>query len=479
MSSKLPKSDSTWVETELFSANFDEKRINKRFQTIARELAERPSFPINQASTDWAATKAAYRFFENTKVSCSAIFSPHLENTKMRMEGHKKVIIAQDSSTVDFSRHKTTEGLGELTKFSDGGTIKGLLVHSALAMTEKGVPLGLTYHKIWPRLQQKKKGHDHTKIPIHQKESFKWIKGLRESAALKGKDTELIVVCDREADIYELFEEAIDLEVGLVVRLQHNRVIHDEKNESFMKIHEHLSLVKPCGKVEVIIPSSGSRVKRTAEMKVSYSSVTLTKAPRNIETPRTRRRTDLQISIVELAEKNPKEGHSPLHWILLTTLPITSFEEAKSVMGFYKLRWNIELFFKTLKSGCNVEDCRLNAGDKLMKYITLLSIIAWRLHWMTFLNRAEPDASCETILTPSEWKALWLKHHKKQIKAKQMKPIPPDTPLTVREAIRWIAMEGGFLGRKGDKEPGIITLWKGWLELGPAVEMWELLNGMF
>ncbi len=146
------------------------------------------------------------------------------------------------------------------------------------------------------------------------------------------------------------------------------------------------------------------------------------------------------------------------------------------MVRIYKMRWHIELYFKSLKTGCGVEKCRLQSAQKLIHYIALQSIIAWRILWMTFVNRADPTVSCDNFLTKNEWKVLWLKKHSRQIKAGQIKATPPELPTSTNEAIRWIAMQGGFLGRKGDGEPGQITIWRGWLDLMAAVDLYEVLN---
>jgi IS4 transposase len=472
--SKAVTEDASWIETELSSANFNELRLNKRFKILAKELSQQPSLPINQASSDWAAAKAAYRFFQNAKVDYQKIIHPHILNTALRIQGHERVVVIQDSSCLDFSKHHKTSGLGMMHKFSDGDELKGLMLHATLALTEKGLPLGLLSEKMWAREKQTVKGHDHVKLPMKEKESFRWIEGLRDANALIPEATEMIMVCDREADIYELFEEAIDLNAGLVVRLNHDRVLEDEEIEG-LRIYDRLGLEKSFFKIKVDIPSSGKRFSRTVELEVRFSKVTLASRPHGIKVPQTAHRSDLDLWVVDLREKYPANGEDALVWTLISTLEINDKKTALEIMHYYKMRWTIELYFKTLKTGCNIESCRMNNARKLMSYISLQSIFAWRLLWMTFLNRNCPELSCETVLTENEWKTLWLKKNRRKIKSGELKPEPPKTPPTVYEAIRWIAMLGGFLGRTNDGEPGMITIWRGWLQLLSAVEVYDLL----
>lgn len=468
------KEDGSWVESELTFADFSELRLNKRFQILAKQLAEFPTLSINKASTDWAASKAAYRFFQNPKVNYQKIIEPHILSTALRTKGHDRIVVVQDTSFIDFSKHTKTSDLGRLHTFVDGDELKGLALHAGLALTEKGLPLGLIFEKMWARQKQNIKGHEHTKISIEEKESFRWLEALRQANELAHEDTEVIMVCDREADIYELFEESLDLGMGLVVRLQHDRVLDDEEFGE-LRILDRLGLEKICGTVTIEIPSSGARKARKAELQIRFTKVTLASCPRGIKTKRVAHRSDIDLWVVDLREANPPKGIEPLCWTLVSTLEVNGKEDALQIMRYYKMRWTIEIYFKTLKSGCGIELCRLDDGLKLMSYIALKSVIAWRLLWMTYLNRHTPEVSCEIFLTESEWKTLWLKKHSRKIKSGEMQPIPPKNPPTVYEAVRWIAMQGGFLGRKGDGEPGIKSIWTGWLKLMSAVDVYEML----
>jgi hypothetical protein len=135
---------------------------------------------------------------------------------------------------------------------------------------------------------------------------------------------------------------------------------------------------------------------------------------------------------------------------------------------WYCQRWQIEVFHKVVKSGCGVEDCRLQTIDRLQNYIALMCVVAWRLHWLTYTSRVHPDLPCTVVLTPVEWQALYVRIHKTTRL--------PESPPTVYQAIRWIAQLGGFLGRKRDGEPGIVVLWRGWQRLHDISDTWLLAN---
>lgn len=470
---KPSRDDGSWIRDEMISADFGDLRLNKRFNILARELASKPSLSINNASTDWAASKAAYRFFDNPKVTPELVLSPHYLSTELRCESHATILAIEDTTVLDFTSHVKTKGLG-LTGVREGFEHKGLHVHTTLAVTEAGLPLGLLDVQTWARKRQKLTGHAHVKIPIEKKESFRWIKAA-QAAVSRASKSKVIVVCDREGDIFELFEEIIDLESDCVIRLQHDRIAVDEAND-YLRVSDELALEPVIGETRVEIPQNGSRPARAARMEIKFASLSLSAHGRGPKTVQNRNRQDLELCVVDLWEITPPKGVASLHWRLFTTLNVKTKSEALRVVDIYRKRWMVESYFKALKTGTNVEKARLASAEKLECYLSLLMVVAWRILWMTHLNRHAPQESAETMLTTSEWRALWLQRHRRYIREGKMKPIPPDTPPTVYEAVRWIAMQGGFLGRKGDKEPGLITIWRGWLSLQTAVEMYEIMN---
>jgi len=173
-------------------------------------------------------------------------------------------------------------------------------------------------------------------------------------------------------------------------------------------------------------------------------------------------------AILVREENPPPEIDEPIEWLLLTNTSVQNFEEAVRVIGWYSCRWHIELFHKILKSGCTVEACRLQKAERLHNYIALMSVVAWRLHWLTYFNRTDPHLPCTVILTATEWQALYRRIHRT--------PSLPASPPTVRQAVRWIAQLGGFLGRKRDGEPGITVIWRGWQRLQDMADTWSLVN---
>lgn len=465
--------NSSWAIEELSKVNFGDKRLDKRFLKVASSQALKPASSINAANNDWSLVKGAYRFFDNIKVTPEKILEPHFANTAHRIYGQEFVVVVNDTSFVDFSSHLMTKGLGTASAIGDY-EVKGVHFHAGLALSHEGTPLGLVYSKLWSREKQTQKGHNHVKVPMKQKESYRWIECLERTKELLPSGTNALVVGDRESDIYEYFERAIDLEIDVLVRLQHNRVIVDEFGDS-ERINDFFLNEKVKGKIEVKIPGNGSRVARTTEMNIKYGKVCLQGQPRGIRTERVKNRSDLELTVLELTEENPPSKKEALGWTLITTLPVHNLEDAEQVMKYYRMRWTIELYFKSLKTGCNVEKCRLEEAEKLLKFVALCGVIAWRLMWLTWLQREIPYASGELVITEVEWKTLWLKKHREKIKQGLIEAEPPEEVADLSTVTRWIANFGGFIGRKGDGNPGMITIWRGWQRIMDGAEIYEMM----
>ncbi|MGE5527680.1 MAG: IS4 family transposase [Patescibacteria group bacterium] len=168
---------------------------------------------------------------------------------------------------------------------------------------------------------------------------------------------------------------------------------------------------------------------------------------------------------VEAREENVPKGVQALHWLLLTTLPTESFRNAVEKIGWYQQRWKIERLHYILKSGCKIEDLRLETSDRLKRAITLYTVIAWRIAWTTYQARENPSLPCSVAFSKMEWQALWWQVHPRKSL--------PDKPPALKDAVRWLAMLGGFLGRKGDGDPGVKVLWNGLHDLNIGMRFLE------
>jgi hypothetical protein len=451
-----------WVAVEFAGIKLDDARLNRRCQEIAVALARQPEAPINRACEDWADMKAAYHFFANSKVTPERILASHRQRTAARMSEHALVLAVQDTTFFNYNHHPHTEGLGEIGNKTHKQ--KGFGMHSTLAVTPTGMPLGLLTQAFFTRTPDEAT-HQPNKVrqlPIEEKESYKWMQALEQTVELTPPGVEVVTVCDREADIYEMFTTAKDKDAKLLVRASTDRLLVDSEAG---KLWQKVGQQAVAGRLTVQIPKNRHREARRAEVSVRFTPVDL-KPPWR---PNQKKLPGVTLFAILVREENPPEGiDDPIEWLLLTNVGVTSFADAIRVVGWYCCRWQIEIYHKVIKSGCSVEDCRLETADRLQNYIALMSVIAWRLHWMTYVNRTDPDLPCTAVLTVSEWQALYMHIHKTTLL--------PDEPPTVSRAIGWIAQLGGFPGRKRDGKPGVTVIWRGWQRLQDMAATWHLVK---
>ena len=435
-----------WAEEEFGGCRLPDARLNARLLTLARDFYARPTANVPQACSSRAKTKAAYRFLEHEDTTMQTLLQPHYCATQARVSQESIVLAVQDTSSLDYTTHRATEGLGAIGAWAQGP--QGLHLHSTLAFSVQGTPLGFVDVQCWARDPETfgKKALRH-QLPIEQKESYKWLKSYRAVAAVQARcpNTTLVSVGDREADLYELFAEAANHPAGpkLLVRAQHDRQLQDEQARLWQTLQ-----AQPVAGVQVLqLPRQGSRAARAAHLEIRYAAVSLLAPTRHKGAPA------IPLWAVYAQEQHVPAGIKPLEWLLLTTLPVTSFEQALEKLMWYTRRWGIEVLHRTLKSGCRIEQRQLAQADRLEACLAIDLVVAWRIYHLNKLGRERPDAPCTVYFEDAEWKALMMfTNHN---------PVPPTKPPSLREAIHRVAGLGGFLGRKGDGEPGTQTLWLG------------------
>lgn len=364
------------------------------------------------------------------------------------------VLLIQDTSVLDYTTHRKTKGLGPYTtnKLS-----QGLQMHSVLAVSPTGIPLGLLYQDIWAREVSPKytKRNQHRELPIEAKESNKWLKAMEGSLIGIPSPSLAVTIGDREADIYELFQKTYRLGTHLLIRAARNRRVLEECKLLF----DQLEQTPESGQCMVEIPrhSEQNLPPRQAKLSIRYCPVTICQAHNRAKKPK----ENLTLYAILARENEFPEGQDPIEWFLLTTIPVGSLEEAIQKIEWYRERWKIERFHYILKSGCGIEDLQLETKERLENAIALYSIIAWRLSWLTYQARVTPDFSGSIILERHEWQALYCVVNKTHT--------PPKEPPTLAEAILLIAKLGGFLGRKNDGQPGVKVLWRGLQKLNEGL----------
>lgn len=449
----------SWAEVEFGSSELGDKRREERLKQIASALGRRPSASLPEtAKGDEATLKGMYRFFDNSCVEHAAILEGHVRATLERMRAVDTVLAVQDSTEVYWTHG--AKGLGTLRAGSGGGR-EGCLVHTTLALTPERVPLGLLQQQVMQRHGPPHRG-DHAERPIQDKESQKWLTSLSAvcQAHLAIPDTHVVSVGDREADVYDLFLVERPANVDLLIRATSDRrVAHPEH-----KLWSTVAAGDVVATVTVHVGRREDRPARTAHLTVRCRSVTL-HPPKNRAAEKLGRVT---LWAILAREESPPSDAEPVEWLLLTTLTIDSPQDALRTLEWYACRWGIEVWHKVLKSGCQIEARELQTADRLIRCLAVFSVVAWYVLYATMLARHVPDEPCTLLLDEDQWQALYCVIHTTSQ--------APARPPTLRQAIRWIASLGGFIGRKGDGEPGIKSVWQGLQRLFDMTLMYRALR---
>jgi hypothetical protein len=469
-----------WVIEEVNAADFGDKRLNARFSIVLSQLGQQPTASIPTACGGYAEMMAAYRFFENDKVDFDTVLAPHIESTRERIAAQPVALMVADTTETDVTRpHQQVRGAGPL----DAGSRRGAELHLMHVFTPDGTPLGTVQAFTWVR-------DDHAvsltraqraTIPIEDKESVRWVNSMRQAReeAKRCPGTQIVCVADSEADIYELIAEAMaePRTVDWIVRSCQDRALVDPAREETMAPqHLRAALLAAPVLFTQTIDVRGRAAKtscedrrrrqprrsRSAEVEVRAARVTL-RAPWRPD----RILPDLSVNAILAREINPPADDVPVEWILLTNLHIDTVEQVRENIQYYCGRWMIELFFRTLKSGCRVEKRRFEQIDRVLSCLAVYLIVAWRTLYVCRLGRSLPEISCEAVFEPAEWKSVYqVLHHQS----------PPKQPPSLHEMVRMVAQLGGYMNQKWSDEPGPQAVWIGLQRMSDMARCWDLFG---
>lgn len=453
---------SSWIENEFKNSEFVDLRLKDRIIRMAQQLSAGFGQSIPMACQDWAATKAAYRFIDNDRVTEDDILMGHFDATGTRIAATDgPILVLHDTSEFSFTREDNNIGntrkiRKNVGKNFVGGkqyfTKCGILMHTTLAVTADGLPLGLGALKFWTRKEfkgttEQKRHINPTRIPIEEKESFRWIENLKLSTDRFGSPDRLVHVADRESDMYEFFNEAKVTQSHFLVRICVNR-----RTIKSINVYEQMKTQPAAGVYKISFTDERGKLVET-DLEVKFKTVELQLS----DGRKAKRYGPLQASIVFAKEiGGRKKGRPLIDWKLVTDLPVTNLEEAIEKLRWYALRWRIEVFFKILKSGCKAEELKLREFERLSKLISLYCILSWRVFWMTMMNREAEAAPANLALTDEELKIL---DHLFPPKDKRLRKLLP-------EYIAKIARLGGYMARSSDPPPGNQVIWRGPKKLG-------------
>jgi hypothetical protein len=458
----------SWIDQELAGCQFADARLGKRFGTLMEQLSKGIGRTIPLACGDWAATKAAYRFLDNDRVSEREILAGHFAATQARFAAvDGPILVLHDTTEFSFTR-SDTEAIGKTHKVASGHkdksgrqrmhTVRGILMHSSLALTTDGLPLGLAAIKLWTRKKFKgtnalkgrgidggKHSINTTRIPIEQKESSRWLENVRQATANLGDAGRCVHIGDRESDIYELFSECEALGTHFVFRTCVDRRAED--GERTVNEVMHARPVKAVHRVDV---RDNKGRPTTAVLEIKYHR--LQACP---PIGKEKRYGHLTLTVIHAKERGTPKDRDPIEWKLITNLPVTCKADAIEKLEWYAMRCKIETFHKVLKSGCRAEDSKLRSAERLANLIAMMCVLAWRVLWLTMMNRTSPDLPAKLVFTETE---IMLLEHLVPSESQPRRQ-------TVGGFLIRLARLGGYLNRTRDAPPGNMVLWRGMARL--------------
>lgn len=464
----------TAITEELNTINLGDLRLNRRGQTLLSRFAESPQASIPVACRGSNEIDAAYKFFDNPKVDAPGILAPHAEATIARCRQEPVVLVVQDTTELDYTYDDLEiEGLGVL----DHRGRRGMHLHLNAAFTPNGCCLGVLKADFLTRSEESiGKTRQRAHWPIERKESFRWLEGYRHACAIQREliGPKVVSIADCEADIYEIFVER-DRKASaphwhradFVIRAKADRSLPEKDEDAgrwcYKKLGAALRESPERFRRTVDLPATPKRAARQATLAVRAAPVALKPPYRRKKLP------PVTVNAVLVEEIDPPQDADPVEWLLVTSLPVENREAIERVIDYYRARWPIETFFRTLKTGCRVEKLRLESIERLRPCIALYLIVAWRVQFTTILGRECPNVSCDVLFSDAEWQSVW------QIVRNQP---PPSSPPKLGEFLPILASLGGYLGRRHDPPPGPQALWIGirrmsdfahaWLTFGPG-----------
>lgn len=477
-----------WIEEEFRTLDLNDDRLDRRVRLVVHRLSQKPGHKFTTACPNRAERKGAYRLVNNPFATAEQILAPHTEVTRQRIAEHPVVIISQDTSEADLTRpNEQVEGTGPLNE-SDR---LGLYFHHLFALTPQRIPLGTLQTTIWARdaeafaLSAREKAALRKKKPIEEKESFRWLAGYRTACevATSCPDTQVIIASDSEGDIYECLDEgqrpAPDgcRKADWIIRACQDRAVRvagdaQDKDNQVQTRHLFEQVARTPVLQRLTLEISKRKAKshdgrkrkqprsaRQAVVSVQAATVTLRGPARPGGAL-----ADIKVNAVLLREEQPPEGEPPIEWLLLTNLPIDSVEAVLRVIESYCCRWQIEIFFRVLKSGCQVETSQFETVEAFASWLVMNMIVAWRVMYLMMLGRECPEWPAACVLEPDEWQAVYA-----VVKGEA----PPAQSPPLGEMVQLIATLGGYQGRPSDGPPGPKAMWIGMQRMTDLAQGWR------
>ncbi len=442
--------DVTGIGAELAGIDLGDKRLNRRSVKILETLAAQPQASTNAACQGWKETVAAYRLYDHAEVSPQKILAPHQQATRARIRQQPVTLIVQDTTEFDFTAHPPRDA-----RCLDKSYRFGLYDHTSLAVTPEQVCLGVVGQQQFDRSAESLgKTDERASLPIEEKESYRWLQGYRLACdiARDCPDTQIVSVADAEADIYDIFVEAQQQEhaADFLIRAKEDRATPERDEEAgpavYRKVRDEVQASPVRIRQTIALAQTPQRKAREAELEIRALRVTVKPPHARSYLPQ------VTYNVVSVEEVGGPGDGTDVSWLLVTTLPIDTDEQILTVLAYYLARWIIEVYFRVLKTGCTVEQIQLETMHRLKNCLAFYKIIAWRVLYLTYLNRACPDMPCDAVFADDEWQSVWQVVNKEP---------PPKTPPRLDVFVKLLAHLGGYNNRPKEPPPGPQVLWMG------------------
>ena len=479
---------SPWVEEEFRTLDLNDERLDRRVRLVVHRLGQKPGHKFTTACPNRAERKGAYRLVNNPFASAEQLLAPHAEATRQRIAEHAVVIISQDTSEADLTRpNEQVQGAGPLNE-SDR---LGLHFHHLFALTPQRIPLGTLQSTIWARdpeafaLPAKEKAAFRKKKPSEEKESFRWLAGYRTACEVASScpDTHVIIASDSEGDIYECIDAGQrpaadgDRKADWIIRACQDRAVRvkgDAQGKDSKAATSHLfDQVARTPVLQRLTLEISKRKAKSKDGRKRKQPRSARKAVVSVQAAKVTLRgpyrpggalADIGVNAVLLREEQPPQGEPPIAWLLLTNLPIDVAEAVLRVIEYYCCRWQIEIYFRVLKSGCQVETSQLETAEAFSSWLVLNMIVAWRVMHLMMLGRECPQLPAECVLEQDEWQSVYA-----VVKGET----PPEQSPPLGEMMRLIATLGGYQGRPSDGPPGPKAMWIGIQRMTDLAQGWR------
>ena len=446
-----------WAERNFADCQLGDRRRTRRLVDSAAKIAAHPEKSFTQVF-DWNELRGFYRLCDQSQATLAAVQEPHWRQTCQAMGQHPLVLILHDTTELDFSSHWKLAGKGQIG--NEKGT--GFLQHNSLAMlpTPRQI-LGLAYQQLKVR-QPAPTGETAYQRKRRERESQLWQEGFRAP----GRPPESCVwvdVGDRGSDDYEAMREARKIGHDFLFRVAQNRIVFTSSRcdqESYLL--DFARTLTSVGSDAVDISGRRDRPARTATVHLAAAPVWV---PAPVGTVERKSQPIIPAWVIRVWEPTPPPDiKEPLEWILLCSLPSQTLEELKERRDWYCCRWLAEVYHDIEKNGCSEEERRFETAERMETCLALLALVAVRVLQMRCALEHQPDAPAEQVGTKEEIQVV-----RKLTKHKGRR-------LTVKDFVRGVAKLGGFLGRKGDGEPGVRALWRGYQRLQDMLQGFRLLT---